>query len=265
MLLLLGAATCGQAISRDCAVIDAASEGGLGAGSRIRVLWVGNSLTDTPPDIGDYRAGALPVRLAPMLAELGIRLESETRLQGGANFSDHARNPQTLAALASGRHDAVNLQGYYEGYASADAFRAAVQPLVDAARKGQATPLFQQVWTFRGDPGSPQFPAAALAVEEAARRIPGALPVQIMRVWHAASQNVALAEKLYADNTHQSAVGEYLTALAYARFLSGRSVRDIVSIHPRAAARLSVAERRALKEAVDSQVSIFYRRTPALC
>lgn len=252
--------------AQSCALTVAGPAGGLAPGSRLQVLWIGNSLTGTAPDIPGSSAGPMPARLAPMLTERGIQLKFDVRIQGGANFSDHARNPQTLAVAADPRFDAVNLQGYYEGYESPTAFLAAVRPLVESIKRGGATPLFQQVWSFQGDPGGPQFPSAAVAVEEAARQVPGALPVQVMRAWHAVrTQDPALGAKLFADGTHQSAVGEHLNALVYTRFFSGRSVHGIQAIHAKAASRLDARERRLLEDAVDAQVTVFFKPLRTRC
>jgi hypothetical protein len=246
-----------------CAAAASAS-GGLPPGSVVKVLWVGNSLTNTALDLRRFDLGPMPARLAPMLAELGVTLKWAAILRGGAEFGDHARNPAIEARLAQEHFDAVNLQGYYQGYASADAMVAAVRPLVETARRHRSVALLQQVWSFQGDPGSPQYPGAALAVEQAAERLPGALPVQILRVWNDVRGEPGLYPRLFADATHQSVLGEYLNALAFARFFSGRSVRAIQSAHPAVLAGASETERRRLKEAVDRQITRFYRGFEAL-
>lgn len=254
-----------QAPAAACAS-SAAQPAGLAPGSRVRVLWIGNSLTNTAPDIGTYDIGPMPARVAALLAERGITLSFEARLQGGANFSDHARNARTLGLAAERRFDAVNVQGYYEGYASARDYLAAVQPFIEATRSSGAVLLFQQLWSYQGDPGSPQFPAAAIAVEEAARQTPGAQSVPVMRAWQAVRDaNPGLWKRLYADSTHQSAVGEHLNALVYARFFSGRPVLGLKAIQPKAAAALTPAERRLLEEVVDSTVTTFFQPRASGC
>lgn len=261
LVVSVGVWTPGVAADRgDHRAPPAAVAAGVPVGGRLHVLWVGNSLTDTAPDIGDYSIGPMPARLAPMLAELGVSLTFEAVIQGGAQLSDHARNARTLALISSPRFDAVALQGYYEGFAGTAAdYLAAVGPLYRTARAAGATVMFQQIWSFIDDPGSAQFPAAALAVEAAASQSPGAVPVQVMRVWNAVRERYpALHARLYHDSTHQSVIGEYLNALTYARFFTGRSVRGITSVHPSAAARLSLAERLALKAVVDEQVRVFF-------
>lgn len=240
--------------------------GGLAPGNRLRVLWIGNSLTNTAPDIGTYDIGPMPARLASLLAERGITLSFESELEGGANFSDHARQTRTLALAAERRFDAVNLQGYYEGFGSARDYMAAVRPFVEATRPSGAILLFQQLWSFQGDPGSPQFPAAAIAVEDAAQQTPGAQSVPVMRAWQAVRDAApGLWRRLYADNTHQSAIGEHLNALIYARFFSGRPVRGLKAIHPRAAASLTPAERQQLEDVVDRTVTTFFKPRVAGC
>lgn len=263
--LAWGGASVGSAapVAGSCAVA-ALAAGGLSPGSVVKVLWVGNSLTNTARDLRRFDLGPMPARLAPMLAELGVTLKWEAILRGGAEFGDHARNPAIEARLTQEHFDAVNLQGYYQGYGSADAMVAAVRPLVDIAQRRGTVALLQQVWSFQGDPGSPQYPGAALAVEQAAERLPGALPVQILRVWNDVRAEPGLYARLFADPTHQSVLGEYLNALAYARFFSGRSVRAIQSAHPAVLTASSEAERRRLKEAVDRQITLFYRGFEAL-
>jgi hypothetical protein len=259
------AAQCGGASNPHLVFAHGFESGGAGApglppGSSLRVLWVGNSLTDTPPDFNDYSLGPLPNRLAPMLAECGITLISEWRIQGGAEFSSHAANSATLALVGDPRFDAVNLQGYYQGYGSADAFVQATESLVNAASAAGSDLFFEGMWPYLGDPGSPQHPTAALAVEGAADRRANAFAVQVGRAWRRVLDTApALHAKLRSDSTHQSAVGEYLNALVYTRFLSGRSVAGIVSISSQAAARLSASERSQLKAAVDSAVDRFYQ------
>lgn len=246
-----------------CAAASAAS-GGLPPGSVVKVLWVGNSLTNTALDLHRFDLGPMPARLAPMLAELGVTLKWAAILRGGAEFGDHVRNPAIEARLTQEHFDAVNLQGYYQGYGSADAMVAAVRPLVDIARRCGTVALLQQVWSFQGDPGSPQYPGGALAVEQAAERLPGTLPVQILRVWNDVRAESGLYARLFADATHQSVLGEHLNALAFARFFSGRSVRAVQSAHPAVLAAAGEAERRRLKEAVDRQITRFYRSFDAL-
>jgi hypothetical protein len=232
---------------------------GLPAGSKVNMLWVGNSLTNTAPDFNNYELGPMPERLKPMLAEFGIKLTSSYRLQSGAEFSDHAKNPDVMAALADPVYDIVNLQGYYEGFSSAEAYRQAVDPLYDAARGARSKVLFEEVWSFRGDPGSPQFPTAAYAVERASFVLPGSFPVLVMRAWEQVrDRNAALYDRLYSDNTHQSKIGEYLNTLAYTRFFSGKSVLGVKSIDPLTAKEVSEADRLTLKTAVDVGVSVFY-------
>jgi hypothetical protein len=233
--------------------------GGLPAGSTVSILWVGNSLTDTPPDFQDYSQGPLPVRLAPMLAELGITMTWQAAIQGGAEFSDHAANPATMALISDPRFDIVNMQGYYHYFDAPAHFLSAVQPLYNAAHGAGSVALFEAMWPYLGDPGSPQFPASPQSVEGAAASAAGSFPVQIARAWERIKEtDSTLHTKLRADNTHQSAVGEYLNCLVYTRFLSGKSVQSIVSISPQAAARISDTEKQELKDAVDQTVNMFY-------
>lgn len=237
---------------------------GLPPGSTLQTLWIGNSLTDTPPDFNDYSQGPLPARIAPMLAEFGITLGFDAITPGGAEFSTHAQTPSTLAALADTRYDVVNLQGYYQGFSSAADYTAAVKPLHDAANAAGSVLLYEGLWPYLTDPGSPQHPGAALAVEEAADAKTNAFAVQVGRAWEQVRlTSTALHAKLRSDNTHQSAAGEYLTALVYTRFFTARSVAAVTSISPQAAARLSSNERTQLKQVVDSVVTRFFRPRPA--
>lgn len=232
---------------------------GLPSGSTINVLWVGNSLTNTPPDMNDYSRGPLPERLAPMLAELGITLTYQAVIQGGAEFATHAANPQTMALIADPSFDAVNMQGYYRGFSSSSEFQDAVRPLYEAAHNAGSAALFEGLWPYINDPGSPQHPAAALAVEGAAENMPGAFAVQVGRAWARIKEtDPPLYAKLYSDNTHQSVVGEYLNCLVYTRFFSAQSVQPITSISPEAHNATTSQERSQMKAAVDSVVTIFY-------
>jgi hypothetical protein len=184
-------------------------------------------------------------------------------LPGGAEFSTHAQTPSTLAALADSRYDVVNLQGYYQGFASAADYASAVKPLHDAATAAGSIPLYEGMWPYLTDPGSPQHPEAALAVEGAADASGNALAVQVGRAWEQVRLSTpALHGKLRSDNTHQSAAGEYLNALVYTRFFTARSVAAVNSISSQAAAQLSATERGQLKLAVDSAVTRFYRAQP---
>lgn len=242
--------------------------GGLAPGASIHVLWIGNSLTNTPGEY-PYTEGPMPERLKPMLAELGITMTYQARLRGGAEFSGHAANPDVMAEIANPAYDAVNLQGYYEGFSSAAAYQAAVKPLYQAARAAGSELLFEAGWPYN-DPGFPAYPAAANAVEGAAAVMPGAHPVQVARVWEAVRlANPALYRRLYldptwtSDGTHQGKVGDYLNALTYARFFSGRSVQGVTSIPQPVRSALTPAELQTLKTAVDGAVTVFYR-SPAL-
>jgi hypothetical protein len=242
---------------------EARSEDGLPPGSSIHTLWLGNSLTNTPPDFNDYSQGPLPVRIAPMLAEFGITLTYQAITPGGAEFSNHAQNGATLAALANPAFDFVNLQGYYQGFGSAQSYATAVKPLHDAATAAGSVVLYEGMWPYLSDPGSPQHPGAALAVEGAAADKVNAFALQVGRVWERVRQSSSsLHAKLRSDNTHQSAVGEYLNALVYTRFFTAQSVAGVQSISSQAAARLSSSERTQLKQAVDAAVDIFFRPVP---
>ncbi len=245
--------------------IQAAGEkGGLLPGASIHLLWIGNSLTNTPGDYPDA-AGPMPERLKPMLAELGITMTYQVRIKGGADFSGHAANAEFMAEIANPAYDAVNLQGYYEGFSSAAAYRTAVKPLYDAARAAGSQVLFEAMWPYH-DPGSPQYPAAPNAVEGAAAVMPGAHPVQVARVWEAVRvANPALYRRLYLDptwtrdGTHQGKVGDYVNALTYARFFSGRSVQPVNAMPQPVRDALTASELQTLKGAVDGAVTIFYR------
>lgn len=251
--------------ARHCTQGSTPGVGGLPAGSVLKVLWVGNSLTNTAPDHRTFDIGPMPARLAPMLAELGVTLKWDAIIRGGAEYADHARQPAYEAKLAQETYDAVNLQGYYQGYGSADQMVAAVRSLHEAAQRRGTVVLLQQMWSFHQDPNSPQFPRSALAVEEASDRLPGSIPVQILRVWHAVRlEDPELYLKLFADNVHQSAAGEHLNALAFARFFTARSVQPVRSVHPLVAARLNPTELQRLKDVVDRQVRVFYRPLAAL-
>lgn len=233
---------------------------GLPPGSSVHTLWLGNSLTNTPPDFNDYSQGALPVRLAPMLAEFGITLTHVAITPGGAEFRNHANTGSTMSALADPAFDFVNLQGYYDGFSSAQDYAEAVAPLHEAASAAGSIVLYEGMWPYLTDPGSPQHPTAALAVEGAADAKVNAFAVQVGRAWERVRQTSAsLHAKLRSDNTHQSAVGEYLNALVYTRFFTAQSVAGVDSISPQAAARLSISERNQLKQAVDTAVTRFYR------
>lgn len=232
---------------------------GLPPGSTIHTLWIGNSLTNTPVDFNDYSQGPLPARIAPMLAEFGITLTYASRIQGGAEFATHAANAATMADISSGSYDFVNLQGYYTGFSSASAYLAAAQPLYEAAGAAGAKVLFEGLWPYLGDPGSPQHPAAANAVEGAADAVPYAFAVQVGRAWARVLEvDPVLHAKLRSDSTHQSAAGEYLNALAYTRFFTAQSVASVVSISGPAAAALSAGERTTIKAAVDHALTRFY-------
>lgn len=246
------------------AALAVADAGGLAPGASIHLLWIGNSLTNTPADY-PYTEGPMPERLKPMLAELGITMTYQARLKGGADFSGHAANAEFMAEIANPAYDAVNLQGYYEGFSSAAAYQAAVKPLYDAARAAGSQVLFEAAWPYN-DPGFPAYPAAPNAVEGAAAVMPGAHPVQVARVWEAVRlANPGLYRRLYldptwtSDGTHQGKVGDYLNALAYARFFSGRSIQGISSMPQPVREALTPADLQTLKNAVDGAVTIFYR------
>lgn len=236
----------------------------MGSGDSIHVLWVGNSLTDTPPDYGNYSLGPLPARVAPMLAELGITLTYDSAIRGGAEFSTHISLSSTMTKVGDPIYDAVNLQGYYQGFSSASAYVTAVDPLYQAAHSAGSSVLFEAVWEFKGDPGSPQYPTSALAVEGAASQLDNAFPVPVTRVWNdIKTQNTTLWNKLYSDATHQSVVGDYLNALIYTRFFSGQSVMGIAFIPSAVSALVNSSEITLMKNAVDLNITQFYQ-TPAL-
>lgn len=232
---------------------------GLQPGSSVHMLWVGNSLTNTPPDYNNYSLGPLPERLKPMLAERGVTLTYASAIQGGAEFSTHAANPATIEALGNAAFDIVNLQGYYEGFSSTQSYLNATQLLYNVAHGAGTDVLFEGMWPYLGDPGSPQHPTAALAVEGAAAARDRAFPVQVGRAWDRVRELYpSIHSKLRADSTHQSAAGEYLNLLVYTRFLTATSVADIQSVSTLAASQLTSSERAQMKAVVDEVVTAFY-------
>jgi hypothetical protein len=162
----------------------------------------------------------------------------------------HFTKSTTMAAVANTVYDVVNLQGYYAGFSSALAFQTAVQPLYDVAHAAGSEVSLEEMWSYRGDPGSPQFPTAPNAVEAAAQKMPGTHAVQVARVWE-----------------DQSKFGEYANALTYARFFSGKSVQGVTFVPP--AVRdvtqggLTAVEIQTLKSAVDAGVTVFYQAPAA--
>jgi hypothetical protein len=244
---------------------------GLPPGSSIKVLWIGNSLTDAPEAMGAVTNWTpMPGRLVPMLAELGITMTYGSVILGGAEFSTHAANPTTMAEIANPTYDIVNFQASYDGVSDAASYTTTVRPLYTAAHNAGSIALFEGIWEFGGfgsfelDYGGPVDPQSENAVEGAAAALAGSFPVQLGHCWKAVkNRSAALIPKMHDDGVHQSVLGEYFNALVYARFFSARSVQGITSVHPLAVGVSTADERQLLRETVDSCLTIFYRSSTA--
>lgn len=233
------------------AVIGAASAGGgLGSGTSVNVLWVGNSLTDSSL----LSPETVPSRVLLMLAQMGVTMSYTEAIQGGATFLSHAANSATMAQIGSTAFDAVNLQGYASDFYTTAGYVTRAQPLANAATAAGNSPLWEAMWPT-GEHTSIQSRDATISAVASY----GGARVQIGEVWDYFRVNDA---SFYAgwklDSEHASHVGQWATALAYTRFFSGRDISSVTSIHATADAAMTAPQKAAIIAAVNSIITVFY-------
>lgn len=190
------------------------------AGSTVRVLFIGNSLT---------LANDLP-GLVGALAQAGGAVVIETRdaSQGGYALEDHWANADSRDALAQGGWDVVVLQQGPSALPESQANLIAwAGTWADAIRAQGGTPALYMVWPERSRLSA--FDSVSASYRRAAQEA-GAQLYPAGDAWRAAwARDSALA--LYGpDDFHPSVMGSYLAALVIYRGITGRDPPSLADL-----------------------------------
>lgn len=212
-----------------------------GAGEPLRVLFVGNSLTQT---------NDLPAVVATLVRGLGTELEYETIAPGGTSLEDHWNAGRVPAELASGDWDAVVLQQGPSALPDSRVnLREWAERLAGLAREHGTRPALLTVWpeSYRAAALTDVISSYANAAEAADAELYAA-GVAWQSAW---KRNPALP--LYGpDGFHPSPLGTYLAALVVVAGLTGQSPPGVpFAVHrPGFDLTVSAARARLLRSAV---------------
>lgn len=199
--------------------------GGSG-GARLRILFVGNSLT---------AANDLPATVAALGARTGTPIVYEARSPGGYALEDHWKLTDIADDIADGRWDWVVLQqGPSSLPESGVNLRQWSQTFAEAIRAAGARPALYMVWPEK-------YRMAVfdqvVANHEAAARASGSVILPAGLAWWKALQGHPRFPLYGTDGFHPNRLGSYLAAITIYARISGRT--------PIGLPRLGIRERNA--------------------
>jgi hypothetical protein len=205
------------------------------AGSTVRVLFVGNSLTSTNDLPGLVRS----------LAQAGGAVAIETRdvSQGGYSIEDHWATAESRDALAEGGWDVVVLQ---QGPSALPESRVNLiewaGTWADAIRAQGGTPALYMVWPERARLSA--FDSVSTSYRRAAQQADARL-YPAGDAWQAAWRRDPTLALYGPDDFHPSVMGSYLAALVIYRGITGRDPPSLTNlgISAQAEATLQAAAR----------------------
>jgi hypothetical protein len=183
-------------------LLGCASSAGAGDSAPVRVLFVGNSLTEW---------NDLPARVAGLAAATGRQLEYEAITFGGFNLEDHWNQGDARAAIATGRWNVVIMQQGPSALPESqiDLRKWAIR-FADEARAVGTRPALLTVW-----PESYRRPALSdvIVSYRSAAEAAGAQLFPAGEAWHAAWDCNPRLPLYGPDGFHPSALGTYAAAL----------------------------------------------------
>ncbi len=182
------------------------------APTKLRVLFIGNSLTST---------NDLPGMIAAMAGSSGRELTAGRNLVGGATLEKHWADAKALAKIKEGHWDYVVLQDLSrEAYLNKDSmFRHGRLFDAEIRQVGARTALYM-TWPLEDSLNNYQTIADAYSTLAAELK---ACLVPVGVAWHAvAHENAKAAFQLYVpDHKHPTPAGTYLAACVFYRVLYG--------------------------------------------
>jgi lysophospholipase L1-like esterase len=200
----------------------------------LRVLFVGNSLTDT---------NDLPAVVATLARGLGTEIEYETIAPGGTSLEDHWNAGRVPAAIASGRWDAVVMQQGPSALPESQAnLREWAERLAALAREHGTRPALLTVWPEDYRSGALGDVIASYANAATAA---GAELYPAGAAWQAAWSRAPGLPLYGPDGFHPSPLGTYLAALVVCAGLTGQAPPAVAFSVARPGFRLVVSEARA--------------------
>jgi len=221
VLLALVAAGCAQAPRGD-------------GNEPMRVLFVGNSLTDT---------NDLPAVVATLARGLGTEIEYETIAPGGMSLEDHWNAGRVPAELASGKWDAVVMQQGPSALPESQLnLREWAERLAALAREHGTRPALLTVWPegYRVNVLGDVIASYANAAKAAGAEL---YPAGV--AWQAAWSHTPTLPLYGPDGFHPSPLGTYLAALVVTAGLTGREPPVAAFSVNRPGFRLTVSPTRA--------------------
>ena len=221
VLLALAAAGCAQAPRGD-------------GHEPMRVLFVGNSLTDT---------NDLPAVVATLARGLGTEIEYETIAPGGMSLEDHWNAGRVPAELASGKWDAVVMQQGPSALPESQLnLREWAERLAALAREHGTRPALLTVWPegYRVNVLGDVIASYANAAKAAGAEL---YPAGV--AWQAAWSHTPTLPLYGPDGFHPSPLGTYLAALVVTAGLTGREPPVAAFSVNRPGFRLTVSPTRA--------------------
>ena len=211
----------------DDANVAASNEKYYSVGNVLKILWIGNSLTQVPVEPDNAQEDVIQM-VEAMFAADGGQVFIDRALLGGASFIEHNANQPTHDAIATGNYDIVLSQ--YEddpgtGYSDYQTYlNTEMSPLMDGATSVGSDWV---VWSHQPNVtyDEDRYNLGQTNMANSLTWFPEMQLINNMKAWH----DVLVADPsldLYADNIHQNSAGAYVSALSIYRFLTGADVTN---------------------------------------
>jgi len=185
-------------------------------GGILKVLFLGNSLTQTPVEPAGV-SDALYHTVRKMFQSVGSDIFIDWSMIGGATFEEHYGSTVSRSKISSGNYDVILMQGEGNDYADDAWYDTWCKPMVDDAKAANTDWVFWAHW-HRENETDRYADRLANQVNGAARM--GCDLIDTISAWHNIQANNPTFD-LYADNTHQNLAGEFINAIAIYRYLTG--------------------------------------------
>lgn len=184
----------------------------------LRVLFVGNSFT--------YFYN-LPQMVAAMAETQDVPIMTRQSTVGGSNLEQHwkgEKGTETMAKLESEDWDYVVLNNHStSAIETPESFMEYGKKFAERIKAKGAKPVFMMTWGYKSNPLMQEKITEMyqqLAAETSSDFVPCGPLFAAARHWRPDLE-------LFADDKHPSANGTYLLALAFYKYLSGKTVIDI--------------------------------------
>ncbi len=184
----------------------------------LRVLFVGNSFT--------YYHN-LPQMVAAMAQTQKVPIVTRQSTVGGSSLEQHWKGEKgtvTMPMLETGKWDYVVLNNHsLSAIETPESFMEYGRKFAELIRKKGAKPVFMMTWAYKSNPLMQEKITAMyrqLAGETGADYVPAGPLFAATRQWRPDLE-------LFFDDKHPSPNGTYLLALAFYKYLSGKTVMGI--------------------------------------